>query len=179
MFIPPPPPDPRQETNAQAEPHAAWSDPHPADASTADRRPPADSGGFSAQIIGIEGMSGREIVAEVERGGRFVIFHYCISLIVVTFFRSSNIYFLRAGESASPHSGRYSVLSAVLGWWGLPWGLIRTMQALTTNANGGLDVTAEVLASLGVSGGSQPEPPQYRSRKRGKRRRGDDYGPGD
>ena len=38
----------------------------------------------------------------------------------------------------------YSLLTLVLGWWGIPWGLIYTPLALMTNFSGGRDVTAEV-----------------------------------
>jgi hypothetical protein len=36
----------------------------------------------------------------------------------------------------------YSLGSLLLGWWGLPWGPIRTVQALVVNFNGGESVTA-------------------------------------
>jgi hypothetical protein len=85
------------------------------------------------------------LVREVEAGGRFVIFTYCISVLVLTFKRPSNIMFLRRDQDgASPAIG-YSVLSGLLGWWGIPWGPIWTIAALISNARGGRDVTLEVL----------------------------------
>jgi hypothetical protein len=36
----------------------------------------------------------------------------------------------------------------LLGWWGFPWGFIYTPQVIAKNLQGGVDVTANVLASL-------------------------------
>jgi hypothetical protein len=33
------------------------------------------------------------------------------------------------------------LLSLLFGWWGLPWGPVRTIQALVVNFSGGLNVT--------------------------------------
>lgn len=96
------------------------------------------------------GMSGNELAAELERGGRFVIIQYCISLIFVTFLRASNIYFLRAGERASQHSSGFSLFSAILRGWGIPWGPIDTIQAVAANAKGGLDGTANAVSAAGA-----------------------------
>ena len=56
-------------------------------------------------------MSTAELDFEIQRGTRFVLFQYCISIIVLTFRRALDIYFLREGESAvtkglpsTPHS---------------------------------------------------------------------------
>jgi hypothetical protein len=43
-------------------------------------------------------------------------------------------------------------LSAFLGWWGIPWGPIYTIQSLSKNISGGKDVTDQVLASLAKNG---------------------------
>ena len=55
---------------------------------------------MATKIRGIEGMKGGELEFEIQRGGKFVLFQYCISVIVLTFRRPSDIYFLRQGESA-------------------------------------------------------------------------------
>jgi hypothetical protein len=74
------------------------------------------------QIIGIQGMSGAELQREVQRGGRFVVFPYCVSVVLMTFRRSSDIYFLWADESHWSSALHSIILSLALGWWGLPWG---------------------------------------------------------
>jgi hypothetical protein len=100
------------------------------------------------QIRGVEGLTHEQLQSEIARGGRFVLFQYCISVLILTFRRSSDIYFLRVGESATRHSIRFTILSLIAGWWGLPWGPIYTVGALATNLGGGKDVTDEVLQSI-------------------------------
>ena len=98
-----------------------------------------------AQIKNIEGMTSDEINRELERGGKFVIFQYCISILVMTFKRGSNVYFIRAGESTVKYSIGYTILTFLLGWWGIPWGPVYTIGSIFTNLRGGKDITDEVL----------------------------------
>lgn len=98
-----------------------------------------------AQIKGIEGLSTDQINKELERGAKFVVFQYCISLIVITFKRGSDIYFIREGESAVGKGIGFTVLTFFLGWWGIPWGPIYTIGSLYTNLSGGKDVTQEII----------------------------------
>jgi hypothetical protein len=44
-----------------------------------------------ASIQGLEGLTGAQLQDELSRGGRFVMFEYCISIIVMTFRRSSDV----------------------------------------------------------------------------------------
>lgn len=99
-------------------------------------------------IDGMEGMSGEDLQRELASGAKFVVFEYCVSLLVMTFRRSSDIHFVRAGEGTLAKSLPYSMLSMVLGWWGFPWGFIYTPAVLYTNFSGGRDVTAEVLGNI-------------------------------
>lgn len=101
-------------------------------------------------ISGLEGLTDEEISEELRRGGRFVVYQYCVSLIAVTFLRSSGIHFVRSGESGLGKGVPYSLLSLVTGWWGIPWGPIYTITSLATNLTGGKNVTQEVLAALNV-----------------------------
>ncbi|MED5373416.1 MAG: hypothetical protein VX899_20520 [Myxococcota bacterium] len=96
-------------------------------------------------IKGIEGMSDADIQNEVAKGGRFVVFPYAISILIMTFYRKSDVHFIKADESAFGKAFPYILLSGVMGWWGLPWGLIRTPQALFHCFSGGEDVTDEVF----------------------------------
>ncbi|CAN5517521.1 hypothetical protein BH11BAC3_BH11BAC3_35580 [soil metagenome] len=101
-----------------------------------------------SKIKNIEGLTLDQINAEVSNGAKFVVFQYCFSVIVMTFKRVSAIYFIRAGESTAQYSKGFSALTAVAGWWGIPWGPIYTIGSLSTNIKGGKDITKEVLASL-------------------------------
>jgi len=100
------------------------------------------------KINGIEGMTVAAVQTEVARGGKFVIFQYCISILVMTFRRSSDIYFIRAGEGTFGVSIGYTIVSILLGWWGIPWGPIYTIGAIITNLGGGKDITQEIMLML-------------------------------
>lgn len=90
-----------------------------------------------------------ELIKELNRGGKFVIFEYCISIIIMTFKQPSDIYFIKSGQGTFKISISYTLASLLLGWWGLPWGPIYTIESLVTNFRGGKNVTNEVLAYLG------------------------------
>lgn len=101
-----------------------------------------------AKIIGIDGMSAADLQNEIRNGGKFVYFQYCVSVIVMTFKRPTDIHFIRGGEGTMGKSVGYSVLTLFLGWWGIPWGPIYSISSLFTNLSGGKDVTNEVMASM-------------------------------
>ncbi len=111
------------------------------------------------RIVGIDGYSPDQIRAEVDRGARFVIYSYVISVLVMTFKRPSDIYLVPAGQSRVTKGLQFSLVSFLLGWWGLPWGIIYTIQALYTNFTGGRDVTDAVLASLAPAPSPAAVPP--------------------
>jgi hypothetical protein len=92
-------------------------------------------------------MPSDQVGFEVQRGGRFVVYYYCVSLLVVTFKRPSPIYFIRSGESAVWKGLPWTLLTVLLGWWGIPWGPIYSIQSLVVDLKGGKDVTAEIMAS--------------------------------
>ena len=101
------------------------------------------------KIVGTEGLSNEAIRAELDRGARFVIYQYCISVVFMTFKRPSDIHFVRAGEGSVGRGLKFTLLSFVFGWWGIPWGPIYTIQAIWTNSQGGRDVTRQIVASAG------------------------------
>lgn len=101
------------------------------------------------KIVGLEDIkSGEHLQQELQQGGKFVIYQYCISLLVITFKRSSNIYFVGHESNAIVKGLPFTLLSLLLGWWGIPWGPIYTVQSIWVNFKGGKDVTKEVVASM-------------------------------
>src|SRR5579859_2877794 len=100
-----------------------------------------------AKICGIEGMQADQINFELQRGAKFVFYTYCVSVIVMTFKRSSPVYFVRHGESAVSKGLPYCLISLLLGWWGIPWGPIWTVTTLVNNLKGGKDVTAQITTA--------------------------------
>jgi hypothetical protein len=106
-------------------------------------------GGAMTKIVGMEDLkTGAELMYEINSGAKFVTYQYVISILIMTFRRSSDIYFIRQGESRITKGLIFSLISLLLGWWGVPWGLIYTSAALFINFSGGKDVTNEVLQVL-------------------------------
>lgn len=100
------------------------------------------------RIRGTEGLDPAAVGEEVLRGGRFVLFPYCFSILILTFRRATNVRFLRAGEDGGGTAIGCSIFTLLFGWWGIPWGPIWTISSLITNARGGKDVTGPVLNGL-------------------------------
>lgn len=96
-------------------------------------------------IRGTEGMSDADIFEDVGKGGRFVHYMFCVSVLVMTFRRSSQITYIRAGKSRLVPGLGWSLLTFVVGWWGIPWGPIYSIQSIVTNMAGGKDVTAQIV----------------------------------
>jgi hypothetical protein len=99
-------------------------------------------------IKGIAGRSVDEVNQELQKGAKFVIYEYCVSILILTFKRGSDIFFIPAGESRVGKGLVYSLISFFFGWWGIPWGPIYTIASIVTNFGGGKDVTPTVLASF-------------------------------
>jgi hypothetical protein len=100
------------------------------------------------RIHGIDGLTLAEIEEELAAGGRFVRYEYCISLLFATLRKPTGLYFLRPEELGLVRGLPFALLSLLLGWWGIPWGVIYTPLTLITNLSGGCDATAEVWAWL-------------------------------
>jgi len=100
------------------------------------------------KIRGIDNMTPDQVYQEIQRGAKFVVFQYTISILVMTFKRPSEIFFVRPGEKATSHGVPYTLLSLFLGWWGIPWGPIWTISTIWTNSKGGKDVTDKLMPLL-------------------------------
>jgi hypothetical protein len=106
------------------------------------------------RIRGIDNLSTDEIRFEVQRGGKFVLYSYCVSVVVLTFRRTSDVYFLRSGESPVVKGLPWTLLTVLLGWWGIPWGPIYSIQSLILNLSGGKDVTSQLVSIRAEGAGS-------------------------
>lgn len=93
-------------------------------------------------------MSAEDLQQEEEKGGRFVYFMYTISILVVTFRRTSDVYLVRGGENPGRKSLPFTIVSAIFGWWGIPFGPRHTIASIRTNLKGGKDVTDEVMQTV-------------------------------
>lgn len=100
------------------------------------------------KIVGIERMTVQQVSDAVAQGGRFVIYQYCFSVIVMSFKRGSDIHFVAPGESSARKGASFTAISLLAGWWGIPWGPIWTLMTVFKNLGGGTDVTSQVMASI-------------------------------
>ena len=89
-----------------------------------------------AQIKNIDDLTVADLNYELSNGGKFVVFQYCISILIMTFKRSSDIYFIRSNESTVKHSISFTLVTLFFGWWGIPWGPIYSIGSLYTNLSG-------------------------------------------
>ncbi len=106
---------------------------------------------FALSIRGVEGLQRDEIERLLAAGARFVFFETNISLVAVTLRRPTAVYLVRHGERAWLRSLPYCLVSLLLGWWGIPWGVIYTPLTIVRNLAGGCDVTREVWEMLGLT----------------------------
>lgn len=100
------------------------------------------------KIKNIDGLTTKQLQDEISKGGRFIRYQYCISMLVITLRRPSAIYFVHHNKKSGIVGLKYSLISFFLGWWGLPWGPIYTIGSLSKNFTGGEDLTHQVNASL-------------------------------
>lgn len=99
-------------------------------------------------IKGIRGMTIPQIQDEIKSGGKFVRFPFCISLVVVSFRYASAVYLIKRDETALRKGFPFALVSALLGWWGIPWGPVYTISCLLAVVNGGKDVTVDMMNTL-------------------------------
>lgn len=92
-----------------------------------------------------------ELRQEIAKGARIVMFQYTVSILIMTFKRGTDLYYLRPGESAVMRGMPYTILTLFVGWWGFPWGPIYTLMCVVSNLGGGLDKTSEVMDRMARS----------------------------
>ena len=100
------------------------------------------------KIANIDGLSAEDLEQAAAKGARFIYFQFTVSLLLVTFKRTSNVYMVRNNENPVAKGMSFTIISALLGWWGIPFGPKYTLQSIRTNMKGGKDVTDEVMATV-------------------------------
>jgi len=116
---------------------------------TVEKQITGQPGGFRPPfILGIDDLTTEELEAELASGGRLVFFEYCISFVFFTLRHSSPVYFLRRDQWGWSRGLPYTLISLLVGWWGLPWGIVYTPLTVLANLAGGRDITAEVRDQL-------------------------------
>ncbi len=63
-------------------------------------------------------------------------FYFCLSFIIFTM-RLPSRFFIRRSQNTLAAGSIYSLVTLILGWWGIPFGPIYTINALYKNLRGG------------------------------------------
>lgn len=73
--------------------------------------------------------------AEIDLHTPIVRYRYCYSVIVMTTGKASGMYLGNALESDEAKNAKLTcqLITAFSGWWGIPWGIIRSIQYLYSN----------------------------------------------
>jgi len=100
------------------------------------------------EIKNIDGLRVSQIRDMIQQGGKFVVFPYTVSFVLMTLKRSSDIYFIKADENTFKYSYGYVFLNLIVGWWGIPWGPIYTIGSAYHHITGGKDLTQVVMSHL-------------------------------
>jgi hypothetical protein len=100
------------------------------------------------KIKNVDGLSAAQIREQVNQGGKFVMYKYCISILVMTFNNPTDVYFIAPGKSRFTPAIGFLICNLLLGWWGIPWGPIYTLGNIGSILSGGKDVTAEIMGSI-------------------------------
>ncbi len=98
------------------------------------------------RIKNIDGLTTEDLEKEVQEGGKFVYYSYTLSLIIITWRQTTGVYLIRGTENAVSKGWKFSLLTFLFGWWGIPFGPKHTIQSLRINLKGGNDVTNDVMA---------------------------------
>lgn len=109
-------------------------------------------------IRGTETLTPAELERALAAGTRCVVFEYCVSAVLVTARRSSRVYLLRPEEHGLWRALPYALVSLLVGWWGIPWGVVCTPLALISNFSGGRDVTPILRERMRLTAEPGPSP---------------------
>lgn len=74
----------------------------------------------------------------VTRDTSIVQFQAAISVLILTV-KSPSRFYIKGHHSIFLMAITYSIVSLILGWWGIPWGPIYTLQAVFKNLTGGYE----------------------------------------
>jgi len=83
---------------------------------------------------------------------RVTVFQYVISILILSFKRGGGAGIL-CSECRTRRAIGYTLLSILFGPWGLPWGILWTIEAIIVNLSGGkqpADVNGPLLRSMGI-----------------------------
>lgn len=83
----------------------------------------------------------------VDNETELVQYQACISFLIFTV-KVPSRFFIKESLSSSIAKVFYTLATLLLGWWGIPWGPIYTIQVIIKNLTGGNKVKVENMSSL-------------------------------
>lgn len=90
----------------------------------------------------------QDLEEKIQRGGRFVVFPYAISFLVVTMQQLSPAIYISGDKDLNFFARKYVRKNYQYGLWAIPWGIIKTFDYLKVIREGGLDVTEDIMLNL-------------------------------
>lgn len=98
-------------------------------------------------FLGTQGMTIRDVEDDILKGGRFLAFHWCVSIILLSYSRQNSPRYFKSWQSPASEAWGNSLMTMMLGWWS-PHGVIYSILCFWRNACGGTDVTSEIMMQL-------------------------------
>lgn len=92
---------------------------------------------LSKRIRNVRYISDLEVYNRIENGSRLVQYKWIISLIFITYSNNSGFYLINQNEKGIKQGIIYSIITILFGWWGIPSGPVRSIDALKSNFSGG------------------------------------------
>lgn len=86
----------------------------------------------------------------IDKETELVQYQACISFLLFTVKLSSRFY-VKESLSSGLANVLYTLVTLLLGWWGLPWGPIYTIQVIIKNITGGKKVKVESMINMDIA----------------------------
>ncbi|CAM1356633.1 hypothetical protein [Tenacibaculum halocynthiae] len=103
---------------------------------------------YRLSLRNIENLSKDNVQERINKGYRFIIYPYCISLVISNINAVSPAFFLSPKDDRKKQGFIYNVISLIFGWWSIPYGPSDTINSVKTNLKGGIDITDDVMINL-------------------------------
>ena len=108
-----------------------------------------DTSGTEQPRVLVERRSPTALEASRTEEPRLVVYQYCISVVILSFKRTSGVKVIAPGKNAVLPGLPYTLISLIFGWWGIPWGPWWTIRTIVTNFRGGIDLTEAIRSTVG------------------------------
>jgi len=100
------------------------------------------------QVVGIEHLTIKQFIYELNNGASFRRFKYATSIITVTYTKVSSIIFIKSDENYFIKGLPYALKTLFFGWWAIPYGPIYSIGYLFSYLFGGENMTKEIKKIL-------------------------------